>query len=336
MRPTVETANSFDSTSGSRTPQGLRDALAANLPILPVLSAQLRETAAQVEQAVVEVCGNFETIAARTQASVTRTTSFLGNQGSGQDKRVDIETLVENSRETVETLLDRLGRASDKSASAIDKLREVERARARIVNAVAGLARIAAGNTILAVNARIQAASLGRAGAGIAALSNEISAHAQEAGGIAKLVVAISNELSIVVGSAMADLEETASADRISLQTSREDAGRTMSQFRTALDSTREFIGAMVTEGETLSADIFGAVRSLQFQDRTNQRISHVTEEIDRMHDNLSAHLGESPGAGVNGALVADHIRRYTMAEERAAAGAGEDTLATAEDVELF
>jgi hypothetical protein len=133
----------------------------------------------------------------------------------------------------------------------------------------------------------------------------------------------------------MVDLEETASADRISLQTSRDDVERTMSQFRTTLDSTREFIGAMATEGETLSADIFGAVRSLQFQDRANQRISHVIEEINRMYGNLSAHLGESPGDGADRTLVADLIRRYTMAEERTAAHAEEET-AEAEDVELF
>ena len=334
MPPVVEYASS--SASGASSPEGLRNALAANLPILPVLSAQLRQTAAQVERAVVEVCENFGAIATRTQASVTRTTRFLGNQGSGPGERVDIETLIGASRQTVETLLDRLGHASDKSACAIEKLREVELARARIVNAIAGLGRIAAGNKILAVNARIQAAVLGPRGVGITALSNEISEHARETTGIAKLIVTISDELSVVLGSAMLDLEETASADRISMQTSRQDVERTMSQFRTTLDSTHEFIGSMVTEGETLSADIFGAVRSLQFQDRTNQRISHVTEEIDRMHDNLSACLGATAEESADSTLMADLARRYTMAEERTAAGAGKETLATAGDVELF
>ena len=78
---------------------------------------------------MVEVCENFEAIAARTQASVTRTTHFLGNQGSGKDERVDMEALIETSRQTLETLLDRLGQASDKSATAVEKLQAVELAR---------------------------------------------------------------------------------------------------------------------------------------------------------------------------------------------------------------
>jgi methyl-accepting chemotaxis protein len=317
-------------------PNDLRNALTANLPILPVLSAQLRQTAAQVEEAVVEVCENFAGIAARTQASVTRTTTFLGNQASGPGERVDIETLIEASRRTLETLLNRLGRASEKSACAIEKLGAVELSRARIVKAIAGLANIATGNKILAVNARIQAAGLGTRGAGIAALANEISAHARETAGIAQLVVAISDELSVALGSAMLDVEETASADQVSLQSSRQDVERTISQFRTTLESTRQFIGAMVIEGETLSSDIFGAVRSLQFQDRTNQRISHVIDEIDRMHGHLSACLGDSPGAGVDGTELADLTRHYTMAEERAAAGTGNETSAMPGDVEFF
>jgi hypothetical protein len=347
MPPTRELAGASDESQMARSGFGacsledLRSTVAANLPILPVLSAQLRETAGQVEDAVVAVCGNFGAIAARTQASVTRTTRFLGDQGSGTGERVDIETLIEASGQTLKTLLDRLGRAGEKSACAIEKLRAVELARKRIVDAIAGLANIALGNKILAVNARIQAAVLGSQGAGMTAVSNEISAHARETAAIAELVETISRDLSVVLSSAMLDLEETASADRISIQTSHMDVEHTMGQFRTTLNSTREFIGAMVIEGETLSADIFGAVRSLQFQDRTNQRILHVTEEIGRIHDSLSACLGASAGEGVDGTLMADLAmadlaRRYTMAEERMAAGSGKETLATAGDVELF
>jgi methyl-accepting chemotaxis protein len=324
------------SFSGAFTPEGIKITLAANLPVLAILSTQLRETAQQVEQAVVAVCENFGAIAARTQAGVARTTRFLGNQGSSTDERADIGALIEASRQTLMTLLDRLGRATDKSACAIEKLRAVELARKRIVKAIAGLNDIAVGNKILAVNARIQAAGLGAQGAGMTGVSTEISAHARETAAIATLVDAISEDLSVALGSAMLDLEETASADRISMETSRRDVEHTMSQFRMALDSTSEFIGAMVTEGETLSAEIFGAVRSLQFQDRTNQRIAHVTEEIDRMHHDLSACLDASDRENFDGTLVADHARRYTTAEERAAAGAREETLATAGDVELF
>ena len=84
--------------------------------------------------------------ATRTQASVTRTTRFLGSRATGPGERVDIETLIGASRQTVELLLDRLGHASDKSACAIEKLREVElaRARSRLI-CIAGLGPVAAG-----------------------------------------------------------------------------------------------------------------------------------------------------------------------------------------------
>jgi len=236
----------------------------------------------------------------------------------------------------VEALLDRLVRASDQSACAIDKLREVDLARARIVKAIEGLADIAAGNKILAVNARVQAASLGATGAGIGAVANEISAHSKQSTEIAKSIVTISNELTTVLGSAVRDLEEMAGADRRSMETSREEVKRTMRQFRTTLDSTREFIGVMVAEGEALTSEIYGAVRGLQFQDRTNQRISHVTDEMDRIHGSLSDCLGSAGDAGEAGSLVADLARHYTMAEERQLAGADEEVTDMAGEAELF
>jgi len=52
------------------TDEDLRAAVSAHLPILPVLSAQLRQTASQIERSVVEVCNSFDAIAARTQANV--------------------------------------------------------------------------------------------------------------------------------------------------------------------------------------------------------------------------------------------------------------------------
>ena len=95
------------------------------------------------------------------------------------------------------------------------------------------------------------------------ALSNEIAAHARETTQIAQLVVTISNDLSLVLGSVMVDLEETASSDRTSIQTSREDVERTMDQFRISLDSARKFIGAMATEGRnSLRGYLWGGPQS--------------------------------------------------------------------------
>ena len=318
--------------------KALQVAVAAHLPILPVLSAQLSETAAQIEQAVVEVCGNFQNIAVRTQASVSRTARFLGNQADGSGAHVDVETLIQASQGTLKSLLDRLVQASDQSMHAIDKLREVDLARGRIVKAVTAISRLAQDNRALAVNARIQAAHLGRSGSAIGVIADEVSSHARESAAVSQLMISISDELSSVLGSAMHDLEEMASIDRLSLETSRDEVERTMRDFRTTLDSMRAFIGEMVAESENLSSEIFGAVRGLQFQDRTNQRISHVTDEMHRMHAELSACVGPLPDVSVDPrVLMKDLTKRYTMSEERKVFGGVEESpTVLGDDVELF
>jgi chemotaxis regulatin CheY-phosphate phosphatase CheZ len=108
---------------------------------------------------------------------------------------------------------------------------------------------------------------------------------------------------------------------------------RVLEDFRHVHNSTRDFIGRMQEESRSVAKEIAGAVRSLQFQDRINQRIGHVIAELDRIKLDLSTYCGDVE-------LDTQPILRqlsnsYTMHEERDVIN-GVQQEVSAGDVELF
>ena len=68
----------------SRIPDGHNEVeaeLARYMTQLGTMSEQLKQTSAQIEEAVVGVCNSFQGIATRARATVARATDFLGDNG---------------------------------------------------------------------------------------------------------------------------------------------------------------------------------------------------------------------------------------------------------------
>jgi hypothetical protein len=94
----------------------------------------------------------------------------------------------------------------------------------------------------------------------------------------------------------------------------------------------KEMLTGMTEDGALLATDIGAAVRGLQFQDRTSQRIAHVVEDLDTIHALLTTRFGE---IGAGEAATDEGFSAYTMHEERAVAGL-QGVESTQGEVELF
>jgi hypothetical protein len=92
-----------------------------------------------------------------------------------------------------------------------------------------------------------------------------------------------------------------------------------------------EMLNGMTAEGALLATDIGSAVRGMQFQDRISQRIGHVVADLDTLSARLQ-HVGNFAPVSV---AADEGFSAYTMQEERAVGGAGEEE-ASGGDVELF
>jgi len=311
--------------------ESLKEQIASTLPVLGVMGTQLKETANQIEAAVVEVCGKFQSMASRARAGVNSAAELLsgGLDSSGSS----VESLIAEAGRTIEALLVHTQDSAAVSNSAIERIQRVQQATDLIAKSLTQLDDITLGNRLLAVNARIQAVYAGDKAAGFGGVANEISLQAKRSAEIVELIRSVSSDLREIASSALTDLQSMVTEDQRAYQKSKLEVDRVLEDFRLMHNSTRQFISTMQEESRGVAQEIAGAVRSLQFQDRVSQRISHVVGELERIKSELHAHC-EDVELDTRG-ILEQLSSTYTMHEERNVLGGAQSDMA-AGDVELF
>lgn len=325
------TATALVAEDPLQIPPEARDAFHSYLPAISMMQEQLGETVNQIEGAVVGVCANFEDIAGRARESVAQTAKFLAKQDSAGES-ISVEDLIEQCQTTMETLLGALAKAGEVSRRAVEQIRNIDDYSNKISKALIQLDGIAEGNKILAINARIEAAHAGDMGVGFAVVANEVNVQAQKSHEVISHIGELASGLRQTANCAVADLEQMDRHDRASAAQAREKVDSALDGFQNVHSRMQNIISEMSSCGEMLADDIAGAIRGLQFQDRTSQRLGHVREGLGALHERIEqAAQGEIPPV-LN--MKTDLLEHYTMQEERRLVGV-QDTALPGE-IELF
>jgi methyl-accepting chemotaxis protein len=305
--------------------------IASCLPVFPVLSAQLKETITHVEEAVVEICSGFQGISARAQESVSRAVEFLDSHGRESKGEYSVDGLIKECSNTMENLLDSIDRTDEVSRKAVEQIQDIDAYAKEINLALNQLHGIAEGNKILAINARIEAAHAGAQGAGFSVVADEVNLQAQRSCEVIEKVGGLAGNLRNKANSAVADLDNLASRSRNNARESKKEVTDALNAFSQIHARMETLLSAMAKDSQVLSGEISTAIHGLQFQDRTSQRVTHVIEALDSLHQRFSELCqGYEPSS--------DHteevFKLYTMKEEWQTAGVNQDYVAG--EVELF
>jgi methyl-accepting chemotaxis protein len=306
--------------------------IASYPPRLEIMSEQLKQTSAQIEESVVGVCASFQGIAERALASSVRTTSFLSKGDSNATGHRSFDGLIESCGETMVKLMHTSTEAGLVALRTVKRIEEIDQAAREITSSLTKLEGIAMSNRILALNARIEAARSADGGSGFAAVAVELATQTDK-----------SREVTLEVGEVVDRLRALAELTRVEQQQmqiegenrvkqSREDVNETLQALQQAHAQMKQMLSIMTEEGALLSQEIGAAVRGLQFQDRVSQRIAHVVEDIETIRERLLARYGSGPGVdGVPETTFSSH----SMREERAVYGIGGEE-SDPGDIELF
>jgi methyl-accepting chemotaxis protein len=318
--------------SGPGGPSEVDAALARYLSQLGRMGEQLKQTSKQIEDSVVGVCDSFQGIASRAQATVARATGFLGNDGPSTSDKQSFEGLIETCSGTLVKIMNTTVEAGDVSRRAIERIVEMDKASQQISEALGQLDQITNSNRMLAFNARIEAAHAGTAGMGFAVVAVELAAATVKSRTVTAQVGELAVNLRALAQSTLQDLRKMNEKDSERVEQCRLEVDESLRDLQSAHSEMADMLNGMTAEGALLATDIGSAVRGLQFQDRTSQRIAHVVSDLDTLCTRLKMHAGHvAPGA----AAADEGFSAYTMQEEREVAGLGEAE-ASAGDVELF
>jgi methyl-accepting chemotaxis protein len=302
------------------------------VPHLGRMSEQLKQTAKQIEEAVVEVCNSFQGIAARARATVARASDFMArDKQSGTDKS-SFAGLIKSCSGTLVGMMKVTNEMGEVSRRAIERVEEMDKASKQIIEELARLDAITSGNRMLAFNARIEAMHAGPAGAGFSVVAVELASQTAKSRAVTASVAELVLNLRSLAESTLQDLRNMNEKDAERVMQCRREADATLHGLGAAHSEMAELVTAMTTDGALLANDIGAAIRGMQFQDRISQRIAHVVSDLDTLSERLTNYAGDvSPGL-----VIADEgFSAYTMKEQRAAAGLHEAE-ASGGDVELF
>jgi len=185
---------------------------------------------------------------------------------------------------------------------------------------------------MLAMNARIEAAHAGSRGAGFAVVAVEVVSQTEKSREVTAKVSDLITNLRELAGSTLNDLQRMNEQDHKRVQQFRLEVDESLREMQTTHSEMKCMLSGITDAGALLANDIGAAVRGLQFQDRTNQQIAHVVEDLDTMQARLTTHFGPAPDGGTT---LDQGFSDYTMHEERVIAGIG-GMESAAGDVELF
>jgi len=315
--------------------------IAACLEVLPVLRSQVHEVAAQVEKAVVAVCGNFAGIAERSRKAIDKASELLS---AGEETgTASVEQSIETSRSTITSLLDRLERSGNVSAMVVSRMEQVEKSVSGIEGLLGELQKIAFSNKLVALNAKIEAVHVGEMGRGFEVVADEISRQGDRSSELAEGIGQRVREMRDRINGAAVELRAVVADGRQSLSASRADAEKALNVLCTVHQRSEESMAMMVAENSALAGQISEAIVGLQFQDRTCQRLAHVAEVLETVERQLARRadpIGISSPDQERKELM-DHMRAgYTMESERAVhacmvSGISQDA-DQGDDIELF
>ena len=214
------------------------------LPHLSRMSAQLKQTSAQIESSVVGVCDSFQGIAERARSTVSRTTGFLSDEGSGISSKVSFEGLIQNCTGTLLKILNATEEAGEVSRRAIDRIHQMDETSKTILQALNSLERIAGENKMLALNARIEAAHAGVHGAGFSVVAVEVASQTQRSLAVTAQVSGLIANLRDLAGSAVEDLQRMNQQGSLRVEDSRREVDESLREMEHAHSEMKQVLRA--------------------------------------------------------------------------------------------
>ncbi len=238
----------------------------------------------------------------------------------------------------------RIVRDSEVCRKLVEHMDSLEKDMNRIVGALADVDHIAFGNTILALNARIEAAHIGERGAGFEIVAQELWTQARKSQEITERIRSTVLRLAADAKAVEAEVSGMACSDRDRIAELQDRVEEALGRLESAHGDMQLSVASAGARSEALAREIAAAVQTMQFQDRLGQRIVHIVQALESMETAIEAPLGplgRRPASEIGKSKAAELLSEsYTMHGERSvhAAAVGEQVVGEEDsnDVEIF
>ena len=247
--------------------------------VMDILTAQLGQTALQVEDSVTRVCRSFTNIARRSREGAAR-------------------MAVQTDEEAMAMLLGRMDQAREATNDALETFHRIENIASQVDQIQRSLNKVDAVShslRLLALNARMEAARAGEHGRAFGVVAFETATMANSIGETAKSIHEMVDSLWREVRGSTERMkrglinQESASDFSRVTELSRKEGSRALEILASADAAMRSQVREAAGNSQRLAEDIGEAMTALQFQDSVNQQIEHVIAALTETGDVLKS-----------------------------------------------
>jgi len=249
-----------------------------------VIDTELDRTNVLVREAAVGLSQSFKFLQSLSAEQQTMMNSVIDNQKNiGDDKETSLEGFVNDSSKTLEEFVGVIITTSKQSLQAMSFTDAMSKQLEGIFSLLAEVENLASQTNLLALNAAIEAARAGDAGRGFAVVASEVRALSVNStdlnNDIRKEISAAQN----IIGSLRESVETMASADMTTTLESKENVSNMVVHVGRINRESNEIIQNLAALTPQINDTVATGVRSLQFEDLTNQTLTSVKYNLNNL-----------------------------------------------------
>lgn len=250
--------------------------------VLAALVSEIDGVSELVENSTLKIVGEFKRLAenANEQAANVGKLSASANAVELNGETVTLTEIIETVDGHLGSVIGQILNTSKLGVSMVYALDDVIRDAAKVENLIAEIEKINGRTNLLALNAMIEAARAGDAGAGFSVVANEVRELSQAVNDLSRRMRNEIRQVTTGIRDGHSKIQEVANID---MSENIKMKGKIIEMMQCVAEQNRLFTEALDSStrlaGE-LEGDISALVTTLQFQDRTKQRLENINDTL--------------------------------------------------------
>ncbi|CAD5374660.1 Methyl-accepting chemotaxis protein [Rubrivivax sp. A210] len=286
--------------------------------VSPIWSGHIESSREQMERAVSQLSERFSGIAQKLDAAVQ--TAALETQ-TLDDAEHGIGSVFERSRTELAAVIEAQRSAMNGMTTMLEKVKGLDRFIVELQEMAAEVAKIAQQTNLLALNAAIEAARSGEFGRGFAVVAKEFRMLSTQSGETGKRMAAKVGVISQAIVETRNAVLESVRAEDGSAAAAEAAIGRVLDDFRGITDALQNSSTLLKDESVGIQSEVNAALVQLQFQDRVNQILTQVRDNIGLLprpfEESVQQHALNGQLQGLDAeAFLAEIKKSYVMTDQ--------------------